>query len=607
MHAVEILIARTRAAFYWSALALVAALCFLPSAARADDRGSGWPRAGFTEVPATENPKFPDVEVTYVSLHAPLPSSFGAHPAACDKLGFLRFRHIGGPNNPSDADTVMTAQPGVLEGAAAFMNIASNMVTRAWNEQGKNLEFWAIDRRANCLEDTTGLDWGMRTGDAHNMLNYYYRGASVDGKKFAGFPRGSDARVRWLSKLGMDQTLKDWNAVITRGLPSQADRQAKLYCGGHSLGGFITAAYAQYDFDGDPATLDDAGYNQCRGYFGLDTIVTSDPLSLRAVAGASGIAGLGSLANGFSNALLANGTLSPYFNLNGAITPEIMYLISGVGAAARIAPTTQTDLVKLLPADSSVKLAYGIYFSRNLLSFATGTPGLADFRMTNQALLGTFLDDNSMPLSIVQASIGFYDGGPVASKEFPLASNITSLPGLSGLKGILGTGSLAIPTDYGRKCALLFCWYQPGTGPLYKWRNYNQLAGMTIPRGPSGAPFTNPSLEVTDINDLSLALSSTPSNFVEAYFPTKLLLDTALMFSGSKSELPGAIHPEGVAAHPTINVITGDGPLKSIADAIAPGSPTVPGYQHLDVLMAAPVQNDGQPEKVSTDLLGFLR
>lgn len=32
-----------------------------------------------------------------------------------------------------------------------------------------------------------------------------------------------------------------------------------------------------------------------------------------------------------------------------------------------------------------------------------------------------------------------------------------------------------------------------------------------------------------------------------------------------------------------------------------------PGYQHLDVLTAAPVQNDGRPEIVSSNLAAFAR
>ena len=37
-----------------------------------------------------------------------------------------------------------------------------------------------------------------------------------------------------------------------------AIRRDKVLCGGHSLGGAITGYFAQWDFDGDPTTVDDA-------------------------------------------------------------------------------------------------------------------------------------------------------------------------------------------------------------------------------------------------------------------------------------------------------------------------------------------------------------
>ena len=73
----------------------------------------------------------------------------------------------------------------------------------------------------------------------------------------------------------MEQTVRDWNAVMTNGIPSRAVRRRKMFCGGHSLGGPLTTAYAGWDFDGNPATTADAGYEQCAGFFGLDTSLTT--------------------------------------------------------------------------------------------------------------------------------------------------------------------------------------------------------------------------------------------------------------------------------------------------------------------------------------------
>ena len=48
-----------------------------------------------------------------------------------------------------------------------------------------------------------------------------------------------------------------------------------MLCGGHSLGGVLTGAFATWDFDSNPATKADAGFNQCAGYFALDTTIST--------------------------------------------------------------------------------------------------------------------------------------------------------------------------------------------------------------------------------------------------------------------------------------------------------------------------------------------
>lgn len=566
---------------------------------------AAWPPAGVSETAQTANAKFPGVKVTAVTLDRPLPASFGPHPAACDKISFVRMRRSSGPVDPAGADQIFSAQPGIFEGASAFLNVGSATVTRSWSEQGKNVEFWAIDRRSNCLEDVRGLEDALANSNASRLIDYYYRGASVGGHKFAGFLSGASADGRWLAKLGLDQTLRDWNEINTRILPNLSDRQAKLFCGGHSLGGMLTGTYADYDFDGDPATLADAGYNQCRAFFGLDTTVTDDAVGLHDLAVATGLDQLLSAGGGLTGALLQSGVIPPFLDIPGVLNPEVMFLLTGVGAGARLAPTSESQLVKQLPANTNVKLAYRTYFSRDAANFISGTPGLRDFRMTGQALLGTFMDDNSQPLSIVQTSTGFFDGGPVVAKNFPFPNDVALVPGLSGLRGLLGTGGLAIPSDPGRRCVLFFCWYQLGHGPLYRWRNYDALPGATIPRGPDGRPFTDPSREVSDIDDVALALSAAPLNFIEAYFPLKLAIDVFTSTGTPSSAAPGLLHPAAAKHRPVINIMAGDGPMGALSGGGSPSDPVIPGYQHLDVLTAAPVQNNGQPEGVVTHLLQF--
>jgi len=555
--------------------------------------GSTWPPAGFTEHPADQNTRFPSTVATDVKVAAPLPSSFPSHPAECDCIHFLRIKHVNGPANPSAADKILIAQPGILEGASAFYNVAANLITRAYNEKGKFVEFWTVDRRPNCLEDLNGLKLAKTTGDVHDAIDYYYRNKPYNGQHFTGFLNFySDAA--WLAEMGMDRTLKDWNEIITRGIPDQSVRQKKVYLGGHSLGGFVTGAYACWDFDGDPTTTADAGYNQCAGFFGLDTIVTALPMSAVQSGGVDLSNLLGSVPDLVVDMMRA-GTFERYVAVPGVIDPEIMSLLAGLGLAADLQPFAESDLIEYLPASQSALVAYRFYHARDLGAFLSPTPTLEMYRYTNQALLAVFTDDNAMPLSIVRASIGFFTGGPVADKDFPVPYNIAEalaeIPSLKLLTGFIGGERLAIASDSGSPC-------EKKDGPLYGWLNYNQLEGVEIPLDSNGEPYTAVAREVTDINDFARCVAAWPMDFTEKYFPIRLAVDS--MFGTD-----GIVHADGVSKRPVIDIIAGDGPNLG-GDMNPPGSPVIPGYDHIDVLTAAPVQNDGQPEKVTTNLLNFI-
>ena len=558
--------------------------------------GAAWPPAGFSEHPADQNTRFPSTLATDVKVYAPLPSSFPSHPEECDYVHFLRIKHVNGPANPSDAEKILIAQPGVLEGASAFYNVAANMVTRAYTERGKYIEFWTVDRRPNCLEDVNGLELAKSTRNVHDAIDYYYRGKPYKGHTFAGFLNPyKDAA--WLAEMGMDRTLRDWNEIITRGVPDQSVRQKKVYLGGHSLGGFITGAYACWDFDGDPSTTADAGYNQCAGFFGLDTLVTAEPMTAIMSGGTSGMdlsQLLGTIPDMVVD-MMRKGTFERFVAVTGIIDPEVMYLLAGLGIAAYLDPKAESDSIDYLPASQGALLSFRFYHSRDLCAFLSPTPTLEMYRYTNEALLAVFTDDNSMPLSIVRASMGFFTGGPVADKDFPIPSNISdaleAIPGLESITGMIGGEKLAIASDSGSPC-------KKKDGPLYGWLNYNQLQVGQIPLDSKGEPYTSPSREVTDIDDFARCMSAWPMDFTEKYFPIRLAIDS--MFGTD-----GIVHADGVSRRPVIDIIAGDGPNLG-GNMNPPGSPIIPGYDHIDVLTAAPVQNDGQPEKVTTNLLNFI-
>ncbi|WNM32453.1 hypothetical protein RKE30_19560 [Streptomyces sp. Li-HN-5-11] len=530
-----------------------------------------------SETPVATTAPADGVSESVVRVKVPLPASFGARPAACDWLSYLRYRSSDGPAASADADRILVAQPGILEGAGAFDSVARNTVARA-AEQGRHIEFWALDRRSNCLEDHTGI----ASGDQHTAVDYYYRGREVDGRTFAGFV-GND-RLGWMAKLGIEQTVRDEYDLLAAELPDQHLREQKVLCGGHSLGGVITGYFAAADFDGDPATTADAGYRQCAGYFALDTTVST---SLADLSGSiPDDTNLPDIGLGYTavQAGLDSGVLPRSLSAPVLLNPETMTLLAIAGVGAVQNPGGESDLPGYLPSNTNIEATNRFLFSKDAGTFLTGSPAVKDFRLTNAAVLGALMDDNSVPLAFLQSSVGFFDGGPVADKNFPVANGGTKQPGL------YGTQYKAVPD-------------QPH-GPLYTWRNYDRVGAADDPgyRSADGTPFTNAGEEVTDIGELARSLAEQPLDFTEQYFPTKLVTDLELATSPQVKQL--LVHPEGLKARPTLTVLAGDGLL---AGRVPSGlHPVVAdGYQHLDVLTAARVQNNGRPEPVSTNLARF--
>ncbi|MFD9390066.1 hypothetical protein ACFWBB_04785 [Streptomyces sp. NPDC060000] len=532
-----------------------------------------------TETPVTSTHPADGVTESVVRVKVPLPRSFGDRPAACDRLSYLRYRSADGPRASADADRILVAQPGILEGAGAFDSVARGTVAKA-AAQGRHIEFWALDRRSNCLEDRTGI----ASGDQHTAVDYYYRAKQVDGRVFGGFV--GDGRLGWMAKLGIEQTVRDEYDLLTRELPDQGLRRSKVLCGGHSLGGVITGYFAAADFDGDPATVADAGQNQCAGYFALDTTIST---SLTDLSGSlPDDTDLPDVGLGYTavQAGLDTGVLPRSLSAPVLLNPETMTLLAIAGLGAVHDPDGEADLPAYLPSGLNIETTNRFLFSKDTATFLIGSPGVKDFRLTNATVLGALMDDNSVPLAFLQSSVGFFDGGPVTDKNFP-AANGSAQP-----TQLFGVAYKAVPA-------------QPH-GPLYTWRDYDRVGDADDPgyRSADGTPFTDAGKEVTDLQELARSLAEQPLDFTEQYFPTKLVTDIELATSPQVKRL--VVHPAGLTANPTLTVLAGDGLL---AGRIPAGlHPVVAaGYQHLDVLTAAPVQNNGLPEPVSGALATFAR
>ena len=154
------------------ALDLAAAAGLAPAVAAARTR-----RVTRVQTPVqSASPDARIVKESYVRLYAPLPAADGPHPAACDWIGYLRFRSATGPRIAWKADAIFVTMPGIFAGASSVDQFARNVV-RAALAIHRHVEVWTLDRRSNCLEDHGGVQYAARHHDPKLAFDYYFHGA----------------------------------------------------------------------------------------------------------------------------------------------------------------------------------------------------------------------------------------------------------------------------------------------------------------------------------------------------------------------------------------------------------------------------------------------
>ena len=563
--------------------AAVGALVALMLAAPAVAAAAGPTALERIEQPIASASPQTDVVSSLVRLRAPLPAGAPAHPEACDWIQYERFRLVDGPANATEADSVVVLMPGNLEGATAFDPLARNTIREA-KRRGQTIEVWATDRRANCLEDLTGLQRLADTGDQAAYADYYYRGAEIDGRRFEGWHR--DPRI--LAELGVAQAAKDFHEVLTRELPSQPWREQHVICGGHSLAGGILEIFAGWDFDGDPSTTADAGYRQCAGFIGFETLLdlgltSTDPPKVRALAPLLPV--VNAVSGRESVRSLRAGTLSRHEALLG-IGPETMALMEAVATIAAVHPDDDAmPWLRSLPVTSAVREYFRVTGSASLADYLAGNRKLTGLRFTFAGLLGQMFDDNASALSVIRASFGYPDGAPLIRNRLP-----EQVFGLPGLDFLFQRGHVMIPRR---------------TTPqaLSGWRNYDALGSGA---GQLGSGVTSPASEVTDAREFARIMFEGPTNLVESWFPTRIVTDLGAVAAGDRSgELKAIVHPHPTRRKLRFVVLAGDGVLRKSGIGALDPHVVLPGYEHLDVLTAAEHQNDGRPERSSQTLVDF--
>ncbi len=559
-------------------------------------------------------------------IPAPLPDAWGA-PDACDEIHFLRFRPADGSTlDPADpqgvnlaaTDAMLVMLPGVLEGANGFEYLARQFVYKAKTLYGADFEVWAVERRNNRLEDLSAANFieaGLEAGNldateaAQLAIDYYYLGKELGGRTFDGWYRDQD--LPFLSEFGLQLDTEDVFTVIRTMVPDPEARKSKVFVGGHSMGGIMTSMFAGWDLDGDPATTDDAGYNNCAGLFGFDTLVSS-------VEGFMDLF-LGALPEGLITPEMTEGMyvtlLDSLRNDPDAnrilpfpmLDAEAMSLLEAVAVLADWAPDAECTVIREVPFSDSIQVLLRFMFSRDLPTYMDGMPQITDFRLTNEAMLGVVFDDSFAPVGMIQNSMGFLGGGAVVEKGFPMSESLAGIPMLGDLLGgFFGQGPYYIPNDAGPSV------FAFGQGPLYHWVDFDEVGDEADPDFQDAAgevTFTTAVNEMTDIQDVARALYRGPTNLTEWYFSTRLIADQMAAIFGFGQEYGiNFLHGDELEAMPKIEFIAGQGVMGGSLGDPPPNCERLflEGYNHLDVLMASANTSQRRENEVIEPLIDFI-
>ncbi len=337
------------------------------------------------------------------------PAADAGTPSEFNRVQVVRYRVDTGAQPPRPARAIAILMPGFLGGAGSFDALARALVRRSTADA--TLEAWAVDRRANLLEDHAGLEAALAARDANLVGQYYFEA----GSKFSGFRKQED--VPYESEWGLATTVDDLRAVIAQ-IPA-AERKGRVVLVGHSLGGQIAAQYAAWDFDGQPGSAELAGLVMIDAVTGHEGQPSSLTRAQYETDGFMDPDGFGSVQS-----LTEVRAATRFFTL--PILETSLYVV-GSGTAMR-ALWNPDALEKDVKRAEALKLLFG-------------TDALPP--MTNRAAFGLAFDYHSCPLSIAAVNAGESTGGPLTEGPSPF-----------------GTGTVAKPSDPKAR---------------YSWREYDQV------------------------------------------------------------------------------------------------------------------------------------
>jgi pimeloyl-ACP methyl ester carboxylesterase len=219
-----------------------------------------------------------EVSTNYVSIDGfDEPST----PSMYNKALYQRYYADQNPN------VILVLMPGFYGGAGSFDLLARQLVAAI-----PKLEVWAIDRRANLLEDRSAMQEAIRQRNPQLAQDYYIKNLAQDN----GFKVLTPQELSFMAQWGLDVHLRDLHHVIKRA----REYAPTVILGGHSLGGSLIDYYAAYQFE------DGVGYGFLDGLIQLDGVLgrtggfNRPPEGLR-IAGVQIVPGLTEIEGGDAN------------------------------------------------------------------------------------------------------------------------------------------------------------------------------------------------------------------------------------------------------------------------------------------------------------------
>lgn len=534
------------------------------------------------------------VSMTFHQIPSAAPTANGTPPTACDSIGYNRFRN----SEATEVDALLLLMPGVFSGTNIFNQFARNIIFDGQRRFGLDIEVVTLDRRDNCLEDLTGMNAAEAARDIQEAIDYYYFDKSIDGKTFAGLYTSETAP--FLSEFGLKLMMDDVQAVLEAVMPNPLERKQKAFVGGHSMGGSLTNMFAGWDFDGDPSTTEDAGFANIAGLIRLDSGITYTENNN---TGGGGLFPTTTPEGYLESVAKLRAGSSPRFGSVPILTPETLMLLEIAGMAAHWEPDAEFTALDEIPLGTDPKLLLRLVHSRSYGNALLGQPSIFDFRFTNEAFLGSIMDDNFMPVSIIQISMGHLADAEVVKKTFPITPILQQLIDWLNFPfaDLINGDQLYITGNAGADQSSL------GSGPLYGWATYDEVASKDDPSYQSNdgtVEFTNYIEEVTEISDVARSIYEGEANFAEWYMSERLMLD----LQGASLGVDGLNYFHGEAAKqlPLIEFIAAMEP-ETVPTGVVGKVVFAPGYNHLDVVTAAANKPQHRENIVHEELLDFLQ